>query len=101
MQKFSEMAVDSAQDHTAWSQSRKTQITRRNLYKNRKYFNPLLSGQGRLDLWSTVPLKRIRKSHMTPRSLILCGALEKSEYLDDTKNETILTHWSVAHGRFE
>ena len=33
---------------------------------------------------------------MTPRSLILCGALEKSEYLDDTKNETILTHWSVA-----
>ena len=35
---------------------------------------------------------------MTPRSIILRGALEKFEYLgeNETKNETILTHWSVA-----
>ena len=35
--------LDSAQYHTARSQSQ-------NLYKNQKYFNPLLSGQGRLEL---------------------------------------------------
>ena len=35
------------QYHTVWSQSR---ITRRNLYNNQKYLNPLLSGQGSLKL---------------------------------------------------
>ena len=81
-------------------------ITRRNLFKNQKYFNPLLSGQGRLALWEkktgrksrlTVPLKRIRKSHMTQRSMILGGDSKKLEYLgeNETKNEIILTHWSV------
>ena len=47
----------------------KNSITRRNLYKNRKYFNPLLSGQSRLELGKklvnlpclSVPLKTIRK----------------------------------------
>ena len=43
--------LDSAQYDTAWSQSRKTPITRRNLDKNQKYFKPLLSDQGRLELW--------------------------------------------------
>ena len=35
---------------------------------------------------------------MTPRSIILCGTLEKQEYLGEkeTKNKTILTHWLVA-----
>ena len=35
---------------------------------------------------------------MTPRSLILRGGSKKFEYLseNETKNETILTHWSVA-----
>ena len=48
------------------------------------------------------PLKRIRKSHMTPHSMILHGtwlrAVEKLEYLSEnkTKKENIFTHWSVA-----
>ena len=35
---------------------------------------------------------------MTPRSVILRGTLERYEYLgeNETKNESILTHWSVA-----
>ena len=75
--------IDSAQYHTAGSQSRKTRITRRNLNQrqNRKYFNPFLSSPGRIELWNktgrksrwTVPLNRIRKSHMTPCSMILRG----------------------------
>ena len=49
--KFSIKNTDSPpQYHTAQSQSRKPRIPRRNLYKNRKYFNPVLSGQGRLEL---------------------------------------------------
>ena len=35
----------------AESISKNSIIPRRNLCKNRKYFNPLLSGQGRLELW--------------------------------------------------
>ena len=40
----------------------------------------------------------MQKSHMTPRSVILRGTLERYEYLgkNETKNESILTHWSVA-----
>ena len=35
---------------------------------------------------------------MTQRSIIMQGASEKFEYLgeSETKNENILTHWSVA-----
>ena len=36
--------------------------------------------------------------NLTPRSIILRGTPEKYKYLskNDTKNKTILTHWSVA-----
>ena len=36
--------------------------------------------------------------NLTPRSMILRGTLKKYEYLgeNETKNENILTHWSVA-----
>ena len=36
--------------------------------------------------------------NLTPRSIILRRTSEKYEYLDEneTKNETVLTHWSVA-----
>ena len=36
--------------------------------------------------------------NLTPRSIILCRTPEKYKYLskNETKNETILTHWSVA-----
>ena len=36
--------------------------------------------------------------NLTPRSMILPGTSEKYEYLgeNETKNENILTHWSVA-----
>ena len=46
----------------------------------------------------TVPLKRIRKSHLTQRSKILRGTSKKFEYLGEyeTEFENILTHWSVA-----
>ena len=55
---------DSAQYHTVQSQSWKTRITLRNLYKNWKYFNPLLSGQGRLELWRKKTGKKDKeKSH--------------------------------------
>ena len=95
--------LDSAQYDTARSQSRKTPITRRNLDKNRKYFKPLLSDQGRLKLWKktgrksslTVPLKRIRKRHLTRRSMILrrtwlsavwyCAELDSAQY-DTARN---------------
>ena len=42
----------------------------------------------------TVPLKRILKSHLTSRSIILRGTSVKYEYLgeNETKNENILTH---------
>ena len=42
-------------------------------------------------------VKRIRKNHMTPHSIILRGDSKKFEYLgeNEIKNETILTHWSV------
>ena len=88
----------------------KNRITWRNLYKNRKYFSPLLlSGQGRLELWKKQvanlvwlsPLKNdMEKSH---HSTQLCGTLEKLEYLveNETKNEKIFIHWSVAPGWFE
>ena len=67
--KLKEMAVDSTQYsdsaqydtaqsstlrsmiHTAQSQFRKTRISRRNLNQNQNYFNPLLSGQRRLELF--------------------------------------------------
>ena len=42
----------------------------------------------------TVPLKRILKSHMIPRSMILRRAwLDESETKNETKNENILTQW--------
>ena len=36
--------------------------------------------------------------NLTPRSMILPGTSDKYEYLgeNETKNENILTHWSVA-----
>ena len=36
--------------------------------------------------------------NLTPCSMILCGALEKYEYLgeNETKNDNMLTLWSVA-----
>ena len=40
------------------------------------------------------PFKRIQKSHLTLRSMILRGTSNKFEYLseNEAKNETILTH---------
>ena len=40
----------------------------------------------------------MQKSHMTQRSMILCGTSEKLKYLGEngTKNKNILNHWSVA-----
>ena len=73
----------SAQYHAARSQSRKTRITRRNLYKDLKYvFEPItqwprqtgITKKGRKSCL-TVPLKGIWQSHMTPRSIILRGIL--------------------------
>ena len=103
---------------TPRSQSRKTRITRRNLYKNRKYFNPLLRGEGtctRIMKKSggksrlTVQLKRIQKGKMIPRSKILrgtwlravsyCVELRKTMNISaktKPKKENILTHWSEA-----
>ena len=57
--------LDSAQyntAHTARCQSWKNRVTWRNFYKNWKYFYPLLSGQGRLELWK----KTGSKSRLTP-----------------------------------
>ena len=79
-------------------------ITRRNIYKNRKYFYSVATADSNCERKKTdrksrltVPLKRIRKSHMTQRSMILGGDSKKLEYLgeNETKNEIILTHWSV------
>ena len=75
---------DSAQYHTVQSQSWKTRITLRNLYKNRKYFNPFVA---KVD-------SNYEKKVENLVYLILLGAPEKYEYLG--KNETILTQWSVA-----
>ena len=74
------------QYHTAQSHSRKT---RRNLNQNQKYFKPLLSDPGSLEIWKkqdenlvVLSLKKdMEKSHdssqydtarsLTPRSMIL------------------------------
>ena len=95
--------LDSTQYHTARCQSWKT---RQNLYKNLKYFKPLLRGHVKLELWKKQvenlvwlsPLKRIQKGQMIPRSMILCGTSENYEFLSENqiKKENILTHWSVA-----
>ena len=57
---------------------RKIRITLRNLNQNRNYFNPLVSSPRSYDEknWRSkisleCPFNRIRKSHMTPRTMIL------------------------------
>ena len=77
----------------------KTRITRPNLNQNRNYLNLLLSGPGRLKLWKTgrkscctVPLNRIRKSHMTLRIIILrgvwyCAEIQKNSNISAKKIE--------------
>ena len=100
-----------------------TQITWRNLYENRKYFNfisqwprqtRIMYKKKQVENLVWCPFKKdTEKSHesahydsaqyhtarnLTPCSIILGGTPEKYEYLgeSETKNQTILTHWSVA-----
>ena len=55
--------LDSAQYDTALSQSRKNEITRRNLKQNRKYFKHLLKGPGSLKLWKKQDENLVVLSH--------------------------------------
>ena len=90
---------------------KKNWITWQNRNQNRKYFKPLLSGPGSLELWrkKIVVLsfkKDTEKSHgsaqydsvrnLTPRSIILGGTSEKLEYLGENETEKEITHWSEA-----
>ena len=96
------MAVDFAQYSVARSQSRKTRITRRNLYKDLKYvFEPItqwprqtgITKKGRKSCL-TVPLKGIWQSHMTPRS-IYCAEFYSMKYYVTARRFEIFFNISV------
>ena len=103
--------LDFAQYDTARSQSRKTRITRQNLYKNLKYFNPFLSGQGRLELcykkqveqlvW--LPFKKDRDKSHDSLQYHTARNSGKYQYLgkNDTKNLNYFNQLVSGPGRLK
>ena len=100
------MAVDSAEYTVEWLRAvwyyarsiLKNSNILAKIKPNSKYFNPLPSGQGRLELWKktvrksclTVPLKRILKRHLTLCSIVLRGTWHCAE-LDSAQYDTALS----------
>ena len=93
MQKFENVAVDSVQYSTAGSQALRSMILRRVLVS--------ICVVWLRTVWYCAELDSAQYDSarcLTPCSIILHGTPEKYEYLgkNETKNETILTHWSEA-----
>ena len=102
---------DTGRNLTLRSQSRKTRITRQNLYKNLKYFNPFLSGQGRLELcykkqveqlvW--LPFKKDREKSHDSLQYHTARNSGKYQYLgkNDTKNLNYFNQLVSGPGRLK